>query len=137
MPAPTRPRPPDATGAASRNPRYEGSQTSKDEEGQPIRGYKLGLLSTLIDVGRLIVQLEWDGVRAADASFLDAVLAGAFTVPGDGGIDFPAVLAELAAADYRGWLVVEAEQDPAVAPPLEYAGRGFQHLNAAVDRAGL
>jgi Transposase DDE domain len=50
------------------NPRYEGSQTSKDEDGQPIRGYKLGLLSTLIDVGRLIVRLEWDGVRTADAS---------------------------------------------------------------------
>jgi hypothetical protein len=51
-----------------RNPRYEASQTSRDAAGQPIRGYKLGLLSTLIDVGRLIVQLEWDGVRAADAS---------------------------------------------------------------------
>jgi hypothetical protein len=48
------------------NPRYEGSQTSKDEEGNPLRGYKLGLLSTLIDVGRLIVRLEWEGVRAGD-----------------------------------------------------------------------
>jgi hypothetical protein len=49
------------------NARYEGSQTSKDEDGRPIRGYKLGLLSTLVDTGRLIVSLEWDGVRAADA----------------------------------------------------------------------
>jgi hypothetical protein len=50
------------------NGRYEGSQTSRDEDGKPIRGYKLGLLSTLIDVGRLIVRLAWDGVRAGDGS---------------------------------------------------------------------
>lgn len=50
------------------NPRYEGSDTSRDEDGQPMRGYKLGLLSTLIDVGRLIVRLDWDGVRASDGS---------------------------------------------------------------------
>lgn len=51
-----------------KNPRYEGSHTSKDEDGRPIRGYKLGLLSTLIDEGRLIVRLGWDGVRAGDAT---------------------------------------------------------------------
>jgi hypothetical protein len=51
-----------------KNPRYEGSETAKDQDGQPIRGYKLGLLSTLIDVGRLIVRLGWDGVRAGDAT---------------------------------------------------------------------
>ena len=75
--------------------------------------------------------------RARDASFLDAVLDGVFTVPGDGAIDFAPVLAILAAADYCGWLVVEAEQDPAKAPPLTYARRGFAHLRAAVDQAGL
>jgi myo-inosose-2 dehydratase len=73
--------------------------------------------------------------RASDASFLDAVLDGVFTVPGDGMIDFGAVLSEL--ADYRGWLVVEAEQDPAKAPPLAYARLGFAHLRAAAAKAGL
>ena len=77
------------------------------------------------------------GVRAGDASFLAAVLDGVFTVPGDGCIDFGAVLAALAAADYRGWLVVEAEQDPAKAPPLAYARLGFAYLSAAAARAGL
>ena len=65
--------------------------------------------------------------RATDESFLDAVLDGIFTVPGDGAIDFAAALTALKAADYRGWLVVEAEQDPAKAPPLVYARRGFAH----------
>ena len=75
------------------------------------------------------------GVR--DASFLDAVLDGVFTVPGDGCIDFSAALAELAAADYNGWLVVEAEQDPNKAPPLAYARLGFAQLLAAAAHAGL
>ena len=74
--------------------------------------------------------------RSADESFLDAVLDGVFTVPGDGGIDFGAVLIALKAADYRGWLVVEAEQDPAKAPPLVYARRGFVHLSAAFRETG-
>ncbi|MGC1890261.1 MAG: myo-inosose-2 dehydratase [Stellaceae bacterium] len=74
--------------------------------------------------------------RTADESFLDAVLDGIFTVPGDGAIDFPAVVNALKVADYRGWLVVEAEQDPAKAPPLVYARRGFAHLNAAVRETG-
>jgi inosose dehydratase len=74
--------------------------------------------------------------RAADQNFLDAVLDGVFTVPGDGAIDFAAVLTALKAADYHGWLVVEAEQDPAKAPPLVYARRGFAHLSAAVRETG-
>jgi inosose dehydratase len=77
------------------------------------------------------------GVRAGDASFLAAVLKGVFTVPGDGCIDFSEVLAALATAGYRGWLVVEAEQDPAKAPPLTYARFGFAHLSEKVARAGL
>jgi myo-inosose-2 dehydratase len=76
-------------------------------------------------------------VRAADASFLDAVLDGVFTVPGDGCIDFSDALAELAGADYTGWLVVEAEQDPEKAPPLAYARLGFAQLSAAAARVGL
>jgi inosose dehydratase len=54
-------------------------------------------------------------------SFLRAVKAGVFTVPGDGGIDFVPVFKALKKAGYRGWWVVEAEQDPARANPLEYA----------------
>ena len=69
-------------------------------------------------------------------SFLNAVLDGVFTVPGDGAIDFTAVLAALKAADYRGWLVVEAEQDPVKAHPLVYARRGFVHLSAVVRDIG-
>jgi inosose dehydratase len=78
-----------------------------------------------------------DRVHAADASFLDAVLEGVFTVPGDGCLDFGEVLAALAMTHYSGWLVVEAEQDPAKAPPLAYARLGFAQLGAAVTRAGL
>lgn len=76
-------------------------------------------------------------VRAGDPSFLDAVLDGVFTVPGDGCIEFAEVLAELAAAHYAGWLVVEAEQDPVKAPPLAYARLGFAHLGAAAAHAGI
>ena len=76
-------------------------------------------------------------VCAGDASFLDAVVAGVFTVPGDGAVDFPAVLAALAADGYDGWLVVEAEQDPAKAHPLTYVTMGFENLVAAAGRAGL
>jgi inosose dehydratase len=73
-------------------------------------------------------------VRNRDTSFLDAVLAGVFTVPGDGSVDYDAVLAPLAAAGYRGWLVVEAEQDPAIAHPMTYATLGHRHLTALAAR---
>lgn len=71
-----------------------------------------------------------------DLSFLDAILAGVFTVPGDGLIDFHAFAAALADADYGGWVVVEAEQDPDKAPPLQYARMGFSHLTDAFSAAG-
>jgi len=58
-----------------------------------------------------------------------------FTVPGDGMVDFPVVLAEL--RDYSGWLVVEAEQDPAKAHPLAYATMGHDNLAGFATRAGL
>ena len=62
-------------------------------------------------------------------SFLQAVRNGAFTVPGDGGVQFDEVFRVLAASGYQGWLLVEAEQDPAKADPLEYAmkSRTFIH----------
>jgi inosose dehydratase len=75
--------------------------------------------------------------RAGDMSFMDAVMAGIFTVPGDGMIDYATLLRPLAARGYEGWLVVEAEQDPAKAPPLEYATKGFTGLLAAARAAGF
>ncbi len=66
--------------------------------------------------------------RNRDSSFLNAVLEGVFTVPGDGMVDYRSVLEPLARSGYRGWLVVEAEQDPAVAPPMKYATMGYQNL---------
>jgi inosose dehydratase len=73
--------------------------------------------------------------RRKDWSFLDAVVAGVYTVPGDGMIDFTAVLSEL--QGYAGWVVVEAEQDPAKAHPLTYAKRGYAHVRRCLDEAGL
>jgi inosose dehydratase len=69
-------------------------------------------------------------------SFLEAVINGAFTVPGDGAIDFRALLTILRDHGYRGWLVVEAEQDPAVAPAYRYAEMGYRHLRGLVDELG-
>ncbi len=67
-------------------------------------------------------------------SFLTGVINGTFTVPGDGVIDFDAVLSTLRAAGYEGWLVVEAEQDPAVAPSYAYAKKGYDTLAHIVER---
>jgi inosose dehydratase len=66
-------------------------------------------------------------------SFLTGVINGTFTVPGDGSIDFAAVLQTLRSAGYEGWLVVEAEQDPAVAPSYEYAKKGYDTLRGLVN----
>lgn len=66
-------------------------------------------------------------------SFLDAVLHGAFTVPGDGSIDFSAIIGLLRESGYQGWMVVEAEQDPAVAPSYAYASKGYRVLRALLD----
>lgn len=63
-------------------------------------------------------------------SFLESVRRGAFTVPGDGGVDFDPVFRLLADTHYRGWLLVEAEQDPAKADPLAYAMRAREYIRA-------
>ena len=71
----------------------------------------------LKDIRREVV----DRVTAENMSFLDGVRAGAFTIPGDGCIDFDPIFRTLEEADYEGYMVVEAEQDPAKANPLKYA----------------
>jgi inosose dehydratase len=68
--------------------------------------------------------------RAERWSFASAVRAGVFTVPGDGGIDFAPIVERLREIDWSGWFVVEAEQDPRLAPPLDYARRGREHVRA-------
>ena len=61
-------------------------------------------------------------------SFLAGVRAGAFTIPGDGCVDFKSIFKVLEDADYEGYMVVEAEQDPAKANPLEYAIRARKFI---------
>jgi len=80
-----------------------------------------------------------DRIRAEDRSFLDGVAAGVYSVPGDpeGCIDFQAITDRLKAMDYHGWIVVEAEQDPAKAPPFEYSRIGFDHITRICTRSGL
>jgi inosose dehydratase len=80
------------------------------------------------DVRPVVVAQAWN----RHWSFLESVINGAFTVPGDGAVDFRGVLQLLAKHAYRGWLVVEAEQDPAVAPSYRYADMGYRHLRDLV-----
>ncbi|NVZ24428.1 myo-inosose-2 dehydratase [Pseudomonas gingeri] len=81
------------------------------------------------DVRKPVVQLA----RNQLWSFPDCIINGTFTVPGDGDIDFAALLDVLLAAGYEGWLVVEAEQDPAVAPSYVYAKKGYDTLRALLN----
>lgn len=78
-------------------------------------------------------------VRAERLSFLQGVRAGVFTVPGDpeGGVDFPPVLQVAAEHGYEGWLVIEAEQDPAARNPRRYQSMGLKALKAAARETGL
>lgn len=73
-------------------------------------------------------------VRAERLSFLQGVRAGTFTVPGDGAIDFAPVFDILDRAGYKGWMIVEAEQDPAAADPLEYALKARKYI---AEKAGI
>ena len=76
-------------------------------------------------------------VQTRDTSFLEGVLAGMFTVPGDGGLDYAAVMRALADIGYAGWIVVEAEQDPAIADPRQYGELGLRTLEREAATAGL
>jgi inosose dehydratase len=84
------------------------------------------------DVRRQVI----DGLDRSRESFLDAVIKGAFTVPGDGSLDFEAIVKRLAHHGYEGWFVVEAEQDPKVSPPLEMARVGHRELLRVMAAAG-
>ena len=72
-----------------------------------------------------------------DSTFRQAFLDGAFTVPGDGCIDYKPFLKVLQKKKYEGWLVVEAEQDPAKANPFEYAKIGFNYLSKTAKECGF
>ena len=76
-------------------------------------------------------------VRRASGSFLSGVLKGMFTVPGDGDLDFAAVMQALAGVGYSGWIIVEAEQDPALANPKSFAALGLKTLRRDASAAAL
>jgi inosose dehydratase len=76
-------------------------------------------------------------IKTADGSFLHGVLDGMFTVPGDGDLDFKQVMQALAAIGYSGWIIVEAEQDPASADPRHYGELGLKTLRREALAAGL
>lgn len=73
-------------------------------------------------------------VKAENMSFLQGVRAGAFTVPGDGCIDFEPIFKTLEDNNYEGYMLVEAEQDPSIANPLEYAIKARKYIN---EKTGL
>lgn len=75
---------------------------------------------------------EMEASNARNESFLDGVMAGVFTVPGDGVIDFKPIFQVLSDADFEGWLVVEAEQDPRKAHPLTYAMKARAYLRDVI-----
>ncbi|MGH1559352.1 myo-inosose-2 dehydratase [Caulobacter segnis] len=76
-------------------------------------------------------------VSRGGGGFLDGVLAGMFTVPGDGHPDYAAVMQALAEIGYSGWIIVEAEQDPAIANPRHYGEIGLATLKREALAAGL
>jgi inosose dehydratase len=75
-----------------------------------------------------------DKVYAEHYSFLKAVKNGVFTIPGDGMLDFEPIFKILEDNGYKGWFVVEAEQDPAKANPLEYAIKARRFI---AEKTGL
>lgn len=102
-------------------------------------------IATARQHGKRVVHVHCKDVRSdvlervigCDSSFLDAVLEGVFTVPGDGSVDYLSFAEELKKFNYEGWLVVEAEQDPAIADPFTFAVAGYKHLKDVVTTAGL
>jgi inosose dehydratase len=76
-------------------------------------------------------------VTRGAGSYLDAIVAGVFTVPGDGDLDFRPILEALRDAEYAGWLVVEADQDPARADPAVFARMGAEHVRRLAADVGF
>ncbi len=76
-------------------------------------------------------------VKAEGKSFLAGLLDGMFTVPGDGDLDFCEAMQALAEIGYSGWIIVEAEQDPAIADPRHYGEVGLRTLRRCAAAAGL
>lgn len=86
-----------------------------------------------------VKDVRMEVIKALDwtrQSFLDAVALGAFTVPGDGSLDFGAIVQKFADYGYEGWFVVEAEQDPRKNPPLRMAQVGYEELMRVMTAAG-
>ncbi|MDR0526570.1 MAG: myo-inosose-2 dehydratase [Spirochaetaceae bacterium] len=135
-----------------------GVQTSQEID-RLMEGTDSEMLGLLYDTGHLVfsgedhisVLKKWMGrirhvhlkdvrlsvlekVKSQKWTFLQSVKAGVFTVPGDGSVDFTPVFDALKKAGYKGWWVVEAEQDPALANPLEYAQKARKYLK---DKAGI
>ena len=82
---------------------------------------------------RSAVMVEIDRTKK---SFIDSVIGGVFTVPGDGDIEFKEIVQALSKHRYEGWYVVEAEQDPRVCPPQEMAKIGYKSLKDILTEAG-
>ena len=103
-----------------------------DDPARLAKAYKTRISHVHCKDVRLAVKAQAD---KENWSFLDSVLAGVYTVPGDGSIDYVAVFKEL--KGYSGWVVVEAEQDPEKAPPAIYAKMGCDNLKRFLKEAGL
>lgn len=84
----------------------------------------------LKDIRREVV----NSVKENKESFLTGVRKGTFTVPGDGCIDFEPIFKVFEESNYEGWMVVEAEQDPSIANPLEYAIKARKYIK---EKAGI
>lgn len=87
----------------------------------------------LKDVRKAVLQK----VKTEQLSFMDAVRAGVFTVPGDGDIDFARIMSRLQEQNYQGWAIVEAEQDPALAPAFAYAKKAYAYLVPLLSQSVL
>ena len=102
-------------------------------------------LNILKNFGERIIHIHCKDIRKKilnisltnDLSFREAFLEGAFTVPGDGCIDYKPLFELLKENNYSGWLVVEAEQDPIKANPFEYAKIGYKYLTKELEKVGL
>ncbi|MGB7410285.1 myo-inosose-2 dehydratase [Sphingopyxis granuli] len=80
---------------------------------------------------------KYDEFRASGTSFLNGVVGGMFTAPGDGDYDYAPFMRALADMHYSGWIVIEAEQDPAIANPRDYSQLGLDTLKRLAREEAL